>query len=66
MVIRREQPEALFLCLHQEQFVERIAMTERNVECPRRMPHGHRNEHQLLILQHGENSIRIKGTLARR
>ena len=64
--VRREQLEALFLCLRQEQFIERIAVTERDVECPRRMPHGHRKEHHLLILQYGEDGIRIKRAYDRR
>ncbi len=38
--VRREQPEALFPDLHRQQFVERVAMAERDGKCPRRMVIG--------------------------
>ena len=58
--VRREQLEALFLRLDQQQFVGRVTVTERNVECPHRVPQGHRYEYHLLILQHGEDGIRLE------
>ena len=66
LAARGEQLEALLLRLHQEQFAERVAVTERDVERPRRMPLGHRYEHHLLILQHGEDGIRIQLAYDRR
>ena len=65
LAVRGEQLEALFLCLDQEQLVERVPVTERDVECPRRMSHGHGHEHNLLILQDGKHSVWVKGALAR-
>lgn len=64
--VRREQPEALFLHPDRQQLVERTAVTERRRERPRRMPHGHRNEHHLPVPQHGKDGIRVKPAQDRR
>ena len=39
LAVRREQLEALFLCLHQQQIGERIEVTGRDIQRPRRIPH---------------------------
>ena len=64
LAVRREQAAVRFLRLRQ--VVERVAMAERDSECSRPMPHGYRHEHNLLILQHGENGIPIKLAYDRR
>ena len=66
MAVRREQPEDLFRCLDQQQLIERVAVAEQDVGCPRRVPRGRRREHRSLIFQHGEDGIRPKPAQNRR
>lgn len=57
--VRGEQPEVLFLRLDLRQLIEQVTVGEWDVECPHRVPLGHRYEYHLLILQHGGDGIAV-------
>lgn len=65
LAVRREQLEVLSCARTGASSSNGYRWVSGTSSVPRRMPHGHRNEHHLLFLQHGEDGIRIKAALAR-
>ena len=64
MTIDGQEFEALFLGLHEQEFVKRIFVGDGNLQRAGCMTRGHRQEDDVLVFKSIEHNVRIEETLA--
>lgn len=62
--VHGKQPETFFLCLDQQQCVERVLVSQRYFEITGGMTHGYRHECHVQFFQYRDDTLGRKATLA--